>query len=340
MGIINPVLHHNNKPGDLTSLTPGPRKPLFERLRGRLRRAFAQKEKKNTQSAIKIKGASSETMENLNKLDRGKFGGYLASFYQEKGVSFVRDDNLPADAQARYSFNPGTRTAGTVFFRQGVETQVFGHEVRHAWQHLELPEDAQPSSPEEAVLYERFIEADAAAAEMAVTIEKISYLSQPSFFSSNVSKAFFASLSSDDRANIETVERAQALCKNPDELKQTMRLAFDRAIARLPAIPAYREQVEDRLNNSAPRRVSGLARLFYKSARRSSCIPFTHSGMRPGYPQKLAAALGDMGGALPGNYLLDSRGPPFDCDFYTRICDIDLEKRVMAINARRAGGLP
>lgn len=272
-------------------------------------------------------------------LGETRLGRFAHRIRREYDIPYSRNDNLPADTLARYVYQIGSGKPGKVEYKNVPRTHQFGHEYRHAWQHLELSRDIpEPSSPEEVVLLERFQEADAAAFEFGVAVETVNRRIFKAGFESEKPAGFkiFGKLSNDWKGIIGPVENVRDLCLAPEKLKQAMRRAFDLAIAHFPASEGYRKQAEKKMGDpvveTKKARVSGLARLFFKRPRGEvgAVRVYARRGIDPAYVQKLVDALGYMGPEMPGNYLTETKGPAFDSEFYTGINDIQLERRAQA----------
>lgn len=280
----------------------------------------------------------------INALEHSSLGRPLNALRIKKHIDYHPSSALPDDTLARYVYEAGTRNPGKIEYKDHPLPQHFGHELRHAWQQMELPEDVlNPVSPDEAILLNRFKEGDAAAVELGIAVQLIYFLRYCSSFETDkrIANKIFTGLSQDQKSIIGSkIDAVIALHNSSDNLKQAMRRAFDLAIAHMPASKGYRKQAEEHLGapaTGAKHRIRGLARLFFKRpSKQSGHIRFSRRGIDPAYVQKLVNALGFMGEEMPGNYLTDTKGPAFNSRFYTGTGDFRLERHAdaMGVGAR------
>lgn len=268
----------------------------------------------------------------LATLRRGGLGAFLADFRDRKKIEMRYNDSMPHNVKARYTYRPGSRENGAIEMRYAAHAATLGHEIRHAWQHLCLPPVslACPDSPEKQVMLDRFMEADARAVEFGVAIQTIDdQESQDSRYAGNL----MASLDDYQKEIFEhSAGKLHEICNSPALFRQAMRQAFDRWMAFSPnASEHYRAQTEETLKGAVVS--GGLLRSLFNVRNKGGSPRYTAKGLGD-YPQKLAEALGYLGNRVEGNYLTDTRGPAFNSEFYTRICDFRLERAVENLSRR------
>lgn len=264
-------------------------------------------------------------------LRRGGLGAFLAVFKDEKVIEFKYNESMPDDVRGRYVYRQGSRVEGFIEMRYEAHAAVLGHEIRHAWQHLCLPDSlAYPDSPEKQVMLDRFVEADARAVEFGVALQTIH---NPGSDESRYAGNLMASLDDYQKEIFEhSAKMLHEISNSPDLFRQAMRQAFDRWIAFSPAAGEhYRTQTEGALRDASAS--GGLLKGLFNVRNKWGSPRYAAKGLGD-YPQRLAEALGYLGDRMEGNYLTDTKGLAFDSKFYTRICDFRLERAVEGLSRR------
>lgn len=218
----------------------------------------------------------------------------------------------------------GSRKKGHIKYGNSINALILGHEIRHGWQHLCLSENLQnPTSPDEKILLDRFIEADGRTIEFGVTLQIVHSMGLDNAYAQNL----FASFDKYEKQICEySIEKVKELGSSPTALKQAMRQVFDWWIAHAPVAPKdYDNQTEDLISSGTSNKLYGL---FYKITNKG-CAPqqyFNNTGINPKYVQDLVKELGELGEHMDGNYLTETTGLDFMNEFYTRPCNYKLER--------------
>ena len=256
----------------------------------------------------------------LSALEAGRIGNFLAEFLADKKIPIRKNDSYIGQA----NYTPAPLSVGHIEVGTHMNASVLGHEIRHAWQHLELSSALlNPRSAQDFILFKRFIEADARAIQFGVSLQTIHAFRSDNNYAYNL----IGCLNRSEKDICErNVERLEEICSSPKEIKMAMRRAFDNWIAVGPAQRVYEDQIRDII--STKDHGSLLQKSFAKLAGNPQ---FTEKEMNPDYPQQLAAALGSLGDKMEGNYLTETDGPDFNAPFYTRICNYQLEREVARI---------
>lgn len=268
----------------------------------------------------------------LDVLGQSEIGKYLLEDSRKHTVRFQRVVGLPENTEARYVRIYNQKTPGTVEYGKRIHATLLGHELRHVWQHLSPAfAEIRPQSPEEQILHDRFMEADARAVEFAITAECAYALGRWNLYAQNL----VACLDPYQKEILLFSDKELThISSQPAAMKQAMRMAFDKWIGMSPLQPKYDEQTEKTISLSE---TGFWSRTFSRIANRGkeSYPPsYSYRGISPDFLPRLTQALGGMGPYREGNYLLDTNGLPFDDPFYTRTCNYRLESRAARITPR------
>ncbi len=262
-------------------------------------------------------------------------GKQLVSFSEENQIKCVFLDNMPENTEARYSSVMGSKKPGIIQHGTRVHAALLGHELRHAWQDLVCnPKIQPPQSPEEQIIYDRFIEADASAIEFMITIQCVAGMGVSNVYSENLIGCLD---SYQKQICLYSSEELLRLANEPLALSQATRQAFDQWIVRTPIASGYDLMTEQKIALS---KTGELKRFFARGGMAISEQSFddiypryTRRGVDPQFVEKLVDVLGDIGmQGRDSNYLRDSEGLPFMDEFYTRICNYRLEKLAESIS--------
>jgi hypothetical protein len=206
-----------------------------------------------------------------------------------------------------------------IFAFPHVPASVMAREMRRAWQYVTQPCAEPPAqSVEEAVLADRFLRADARAAQMNVAF---SLIAEGVTENERYGQELIATLEKTDlEACRHSLPRLCAIASDPVAMKIAMRRVFDDAIAAAPAQRAAEEQLIETIDATLKGKATERRWLDRLLRRR----PLRQRGVRAAFVTALVARLGVME-ASNGNYLTETPGLPFNASFYTRICNVRLE---------------
>lgn len=272
--------------------------------------------------------------EHINALKESSIGRSLAQLREKRKIKIERKYSVDINGlSATYHHISGTRIPGVIKVNLLVNALLLGHELRHAWQHLTLPGEVLcPRTPEEKILLDHFLEADGRATEFALTIQMahsmgIHQRADGRVYGNEYAHNLLACLDPYQKEVLEyDLKKMDEIVASPQKLKQAMRQVFDLWITQVSLAPeVYRQETEKHLGFA--KRQGKLEAIFNRYIRGglSSLPQFTEQGIRPAYVEMLTKSLGELCG-MGGNYLTESKGPAFTSEFYTRICDVRLEK--------------
>lgn len=266
----------------------------------------------------------------LEVLRTSVIGRFLCNLTQKEGIKINRNWNLPENTEALYISSPIAGKFGHFEIGNRVHATLLGHEMRHFWQDFSgIRTRMQPISAEEYILMNRFIEADARAIELGITIQVAASLRLDNDYASHL----VACLDHEQKRILEyDVDKLERAAHEPALMKQILRQGFDNWIVLSPAQKAYDERTETEIREQEKAERSIRYRLSGGARRHSKAVEFTATGLRPAFVATLVEALGVLppgehnnettGG---GNYLIESKGLDFADSFYTRICNHRIE---------------
>ena len=249
-------------------------------------------------------------------------GAEILRFIERKKIEIIQNDELPERIHGMYVSKPFH--PGHIEYGECTNALVIAHEGRHAWQADVLSRALlSPKSPQDYVLKERFIEADARAIHFATTLQIVNALRLDNHYAELLLEALSPREKQLFASNPKNIE---AICSNRSQFLKTVRKAFDCwMIDGLGT--SYDEQIQGALSKS---HTSNLARMFYVSAVGLGAFKpcFTEVTPDSDYPGQLGEVLGDLGDGLGDNYLLDTDGPTLNDPFYTRVCNVHVERAI------------
>lgn len=259
---------------------------------------------------------------------RGKF---LSEFAEKSGVGLQQSMSMPNGTLAHYIHGEHSRQPGMVEYASFLTPSILGHEYRHAWQHLTGIMAIPAGSPEEMILRDRFIEADARAFEFATAVEYIAAVG----VKNNYARCMLGAMESWSKEILRYSEdEVLRLGQDAEALKQAMRHVFDRWISLTPRAEIYNTLSIEALEKT--RKPGRLSRLFKGQVldvvfdMLDPAAPpekmFQYRGVTPAFVDGLVKRLGQMDETGHDNYLTQTAGLPFTHDFYTRVHDFRLER--------------
>lgn len=256
-----------------------------------------------------------------NVLLSTELGRFLYEFKGSTKIDFdINCDLKPT--QARFIQN---ETKGFYVIEHGISVNalIIGHELRHAWWVMVGDKgNLKPVSPEEYILRERFMEADARAIEVGL-MSQIAY-AYP--YEDDYVQHLLASLEPLDLESFGySYNRLCAVGRDPQMLKATMRAHFDKRIAVSPAEAFYEQKIFEKVDSLlSPPSSSGIRGLIRRMAATEVTLP-SSGVIRPEFVNDLINRMGvynDNG----DNYLTQTKGPDFMNPCYTRVCNYRLEE--------------
>lgn len=259
-----------------------------------------------------------------NVLSHCPTGGHLLEFSKRKKIMMIRNEEMTGNDVARYIHVFGNYKPGHIEYGEFMHAVILGHELRHVEQHLSpVMRQVMPTSPEEHILLSRFIEADARAVEFGIAMQIIGDMGHKNDYGQNLLACLDRYQKQICRFSFSEVDR---LGHEPLRLKHAMRTAFDCWMAFSPSQTLYEDLTRDAIKMT---RAGRIERAFATLVNRGTDpIPrYTRRGISPEFLQTVTEAFGQLGGGtLPGNYLTETKGLPFDNPFYTRINNYKLER--------------
>ena len=260
-------------------------------------------------------------------------GQYLYEFSKHINIQYKPSRKLFDREGAAYVAKRGSRKPGYILYGEFCNAAIVGHEIRHATQHLTLPTDLlNPSSAEEQILLDRFIEADARAIGFGITLQIVHELK----LSNDYAFHLLGYLDDHEKEICDySYEKLNVICASPKKLKQAMRNVFDWWIAHGPQLHgSYDKDTENTLKMA---QASKLYRAFFNSRNKDKdkllATPcYDRTGIDPAYvEERNPLASSDN---MEGNYLTETKGPSFTDEFYTRPCQYRLEREAETLKNR------
>lgn len=271
-----------------------------------------------------------------NAIKKSAHGKMLYDFAEKSGVVLRQSMSMPNNTLAHYVHGEDTLHPGVVEYACFLTPAILGHEYRHAWQHLNGLMAIPVGSPEEMIMRDRFIEADARAFEFATAVEYISATG----VKNNYARCMLGAMEGWSKEILHYSEdEVMRLGQDADALKQAMRHVFDRWISLTPLAETYNNLSLGALERT--RKPGMLSRLFKGQVldvvfdlldpAAPADKSFQHRGVTPAFVDDLVTRLGQMDEAGHGNYLTQTTGLAFTHAFYTRVHDFRLERSAASL---------
>jgi hypothetical protein len=189
----------------------------------------------------------------------------------------------------------------------GMHAGVLGHELRHAWQHNEIPIEKQlMKSPRDALAHIRLVEADARAVGIFLGMQDMRMRGR------NQKAAEEQSIDDLDRMAVRQFYRhMDRAAGKPEDISIMLRMMFEMYMRLAPTFEAYERMAVDHLlsmaeGNTARKVTGGLVSLFNRSAGKYMAHSLTAAQPDPDAIRDFTDSLGQFPGGA-GNYLANPR---------------------------------